>query len=154
MINRRSDLNKLRTVTQGPQYAERAARARLDADRQMYLLAKIVEFAAIAGTSYRYIYTWTRAEIKLSSVGSGNDFQSRASETYYTGTALNICEAANTASFIGPGINPANIPSGFSFKPIEGYVLLFPQRRMTVGAAGSELVWCFYAANAIDGVCA
>ena len=154
MINRRSDLNKLRTVTQGPQYAERAARARIEADRGVCMLAKIQSSAAIAGTIYRYLYTWTRAEIKLSTVGSGNDFQVRASETYYTGTALNICEAANTASYIGPGIDPANIPSGFSFKPIEGYVLLFPQRRMTVGSTGTELVWCFYAANAIDGVCA
>ena len=154
MINRRSDLNKLRTVTQGPQYAERDRRARVEAERQMYLLAKIEDSSAIAGTSYRYLYTWTRAEIKLSSVGSGKDFQVRASESYYTGTAVNICEAANTATFIGPGINPANIPAGFAFKPIQGYVLLFPQRRMKVGSAGSELVLCFYAANAIGGVCA
>ncbi len=153
MINRRSDLNKLRTVTQGPQYAERSARAGIEAERGMYMLAKIQSSAAIAGTNYRYLYSWTRAEIKLSTVGSGKDFQVRASETHYTGTALNICEAANTVTFIGPGINPANIPSGFSFKPIQGYVLLFPQRRMKVGSAGSELVWCFYAANSIDGVC-
>jgi hypothetical protein len=149
----RTQANRIASVGRGPAQAQAERFERVRDKTIPSLLAFIDSATPIAGATYRWLYAWTRAEIKTTASGTGYDFQSRPGEAFYTGNALNICEAANTASFVGPGIDPANIPAGFDVQPISGYVHLFPMRRITAGAAGGELVWCFYAPNAIDGTC-
>jgi hypothetical protein len=117
------------------------------------LLAKITSYSVMPSASYRWIYNWTLAEVSPTTVGNGYAFAPRPGENFYTGTALNVCEAMNSASFVGPGINPANIPAGFAVKPVEGFVLLYSQNRGIRQGSGGEPVWLFYAPNAIDGNC-
>lgn len=110
-----------------------------------YLLAKVTGNTAISGANYRWEYDWERAEITGSRV-----FQSRPSEPWYKGKALNITEGGNTATDIMPGYLVANIPAGFTVKPIATgtFVLVFAQRDND-----GTLRWCFACNNAIDGTC-
>lgn len=149
----RTQTNRINAYARGYNLAGKEQFDRIRSETVPSLLAKIESATPIAGTSYRWLYTWTRAEIQPTTTGSGHDFATRAGEAYYAGECLNICEADNTASFVGPGIDPANIPAGFSVQPISGYVHIFPMRRKTISAAGGELMWCFYSCNAIDGTC-
>ena len=134
---------------------------RLAGERAPFFLARLDSSVPIAGTSYRWLYSWTRAEVRPDSIGTQWDFRARPGEAFQTGVAVNVCEAGNTASFVGPGYNPANFPAGWTVQPVQGYVLLFPGRRAieTAGTplaavtGGGKTVWYFYSPNAIDGVC-
>jgi hypothetical protein len=110
-----------------------------------FILAKITGNTAIGGASYRWEYTWERAEI-----GSTRAFASRAGEAWYTGTALNVTEGGNTATTVMPGYTVANIPAGFTVKPIATgcFVMVFAQRR-----TDGTIQWVFWCENAIDGSC-
>jgi len=155
----RTQTNRIAAVPKALKSVDPERVARIQAERTNCILGLIESATPIPGTSYRWLYTWTRAEIRPTSVGSGHDFQPRTAELWQQGEALNVCEAANSASYVGPGIDPANIPAGFQVMPIFGYVLLYPMRRNneTSGgspvAGGGELMWCFYSCNAIDGTC-
>ena len=118
-----------------------------------FILAKIDSYTAITGAVNRWVYDWTVAELQPTTVGTGHDFLKRTGELYYTGKALNVCEAANTSTFVGPNVQVSNIPTGFSVKPVEGFVLIYPTHRANVSGAGGEIMWLFYAANSIDGTC-
>ena len=158
MINR-TQSNRIAAVPKALKSVDPERVARIQSERTNCILALIESATPIPGTNYRWLYTWTRAEIRPTSVGSGHDFIPRTAELWQQGEALNVCEAANSVSYVGPGIDPANIPAGFQVMPIFGYVLLYPMRRNneTSGgsptAGGGELMWCFYSCNAIDGTC-
>ena len=149
----RTQSNRINGYARGYNLAGKEQFDRIRSETVPSLLVKIESATPIAGTSSRWLYTWTRAEIQPTSVGSGHDFLARAGEAYYAGNALNICEAANTSTYVGPGIDPANIPAGFDVQPISGFVHIFPMRRKTASNEGGELMWCFYSCNAIDGTC-
>lgn len=118
---------------------------RLKDRRVPFLLAKITASTAISGAVNRWEYTWVRAEVLND---SAKTFQQVAGEAWYTGTAYNTMEGVNNATTVGPGVLTANIPAGFSVKPVVGYVLIFPHRL----ADGTER-WLFCVPNAIDGTC-
>lgn len=155
----RTQSNRIAAVPKALRSVDPERVARIQSERTNCILGLIESATPIPGTNYRWLYTWTRAEIRPTSVGSGHDFIPRTAELWQQGEALNVCEAANSASYVGPGIDPANIPAGFQVMPIFGYVLLYPMRRNneTSGgsptAGGGELMWCFYSCNAIDGTC-
>lgn len=156
-----TDRNRIARYDEGRKSAELEVSARVQAQGIPWMLAKIDSATAISGAVNRWLYTWTRAQLRPTAVGTGHDFQLRAGEAWETGQALNVCEAANSATFVGPGVNPANIPAGFTVQPVSGYVMLWACRRAnettgtppvpTVG--GGEIMWLFYAPNAIDGSC-
>lgn len=124
------------------------SRARVQMDTVPFILGKITGYTALPAPQVnRWLYTWTQANI-----GSTAQyiFSVPSPEPWYLGEALNVTEAANTTTFVGPNINPANIPAGFTVQPVAigMYVLLFPGRREN----GSP-IWLFAVENAIDGVC-
>ena len=83
-------------------------------------------------------------------IGATGTFASRAGEAWYTGTALNVTEGGNTATTVMPGYTVANIPAGFTVKPIATgcFVMVFAQRR-----TDGTIQWVFWCENAIDGSC-
>lgn len=119
-------------------------RDRLLAEGVPFIMAEITDSTPLPGTTNRWLYTWVQANIGTTSAY----LFSSGAELWYKGSALNVIEAANTAAFVGPGIVLANIPAGFSVKPVEGFVLIYPGRRTD----GSP-IWLFCVPNAIDGVC-
>ena len=124
------------------------SRARAQLDTVPFILGKITGATALPSPEVnRWLYQWTQAN-----VGSTNRyiFTGAAGEAWYYGEALNVTEAANTLTFIGPNIDPANVPAGFNVMPVAVgmYVLLFPGRRVD----GSP-IWLFSVENAIDGTC-
>lgn len=154
---KRSDLNRLNHAYHRADVAADAESIERARDERPHMLVARIESFTPIGT-YRWLYTWSLAEIQPTNVGSGYNFAVRTGETWYTGEALNVCEGFNSGGYVGPGIDPANIPAGFDVQPITGYVILFPQNRTiaTTGGvtAGGEEMWVFYAPNAIDGQCA
>lgn len=156
-----TDRNRIARFDDGRRAADLEVASRIQSQGIPWMLAKIDSATAIAGATNRWLYAWTRAEIRPTSVGSGHDFQLRSGELWETGIALNVCEAANSATFVGPGVNPAHIPAGFTVQPVGGYVMLWAARRTTETSGtpptpvtgGGEIVWLFYSSNAIDGVC-
>jgi hypothetical protein len=119
-------------------------RDRLLQESVPFIMAEITDHSALPGTTNRWLYTWVCANIGTTSAY----LFSSGAELWYKGNALNVIEAANSASFVGPGIVLANIPAGFTVKPIEGFVLLYPGRR-----TNGTPIWLFCVPNAIDGVC-
>lgn len=145
MILPRSQRKKL---DEGARASVAAAREPIDrvSDRRVpFLLVKLTDSTAIAGEVNRWEYSWVRAEVVNNAAKA---FQQVASEAWYTGTAYNAIEGANSSTFVGPGVTKANIPAGFSVKPVSGYVLIFPHRLTD----GTER-WLFCVPNAIDGTC-
>lgn len=120
-------------------------RDRLLQESVPFVLALITEASPISGTVNRWLYSWRQAKLVANAI---HQFDYVTPEYWYMGTALNTIEAQNTALHVGPGIVKANIPAGFSVKPVEGYVLLFPGRRVD----GTPM-WLFSVPNAIDGAC-
>lgn len=119
-------------------------RDRLLQESVPFIMGLITDSSLIPGTTRRWLYNWQAANI-----GSTGTYSFEyAAELWYKGSALNVIEGGNSASFVGPGIVYSNIPSGFSVKPVDGYVLLFPGRRTD----GSP-IWLFCVPNAIDGQC-
>lgn len=156
-----TDRSILDRSAQGQKAAALESSLRVADDRAPFFLAAIESATPIPGTTYRWKYTWTRAEVRPDSIGTQWDFRKRPGETFQTGEAINVCEAANSAAYVGPGYNPANFPQGWTVQPIGGYVLLFPGRRgietsgtpPTPTTGGGKTIWYFYSCNAIDGVC-
>lgn len=120
-------------------------RDRLLQESVPFVLALITEASPIPDTVNRWLYSWRQAKLVANVL---HQFDYVTPEYWYMGTALNTIEAKNTALFVGPGIVKANIPAGFVVKPIEGYVLVFPGRRVD----GTPM-WLFSVPNAIDGAC-
>ena len=145
MMLSRSQRKKLDDGAKASAAAAREPIERIADKRVPFLLAKITGSTAISGEVNRWEYTWTRAEVVNNSAKA---FQQVASEAWYTGTAYNVIEGANTSTFVGPGVTKSNIPAGFSVKPVSGYVLVYPHR-MTDGTER----WLFCVPNAIDGAC-
>lgn len=124
-------------------------RARRIADEQLLqVIGKILSSTAISGATNRWLYTWRKASIDGTSSTPDYKFDDSADDAM-TGNAINVCEGGNTSTRLMPGIALANVPSGFSVQPVEGYVILTPKR-----LNDGTLMWFFYAPNAIDGSCA
>ena len=145
MMLNRTDSQKLRAGAKAPMQAALERVERIGEQSVPFVLAKITGSTPIAGTSYRWQYTWEMAE-QLND--SAKTMQSRSPEPWYSGICFNAVEGMNTSTVIGPGILVANIPAGFFVKPVEGFVLLFPHRLTD----GTER-WLFCVPNAIDGDC-
>lgn len=159
---KRSDLNRLNHAYHRADVAADAESIERARDERPHMLVARIEGYTPIGT-YRWLYSWSLAEIQPTSVGGGYKFDVRSGENWYVGQALNVCEGFNSGGYVGPGIDPANIPAGFDVQPITGYVILFPQNRAIVTtpgvppapdtSEGGEEMWVFYAPNAIDGQC-
>jgi hypothetical protein len=137
--------SQLRQATATTAALPKEVNDRLNTVEVPYVLAKLTGSTAISGATNRWEYTWTIAEQVND---SAKTMQQRASEVWYTGTCYNACEGINDGTNVGPGVLVANIPAGFSVKPVIGYVLLFPHRLTD----GTER-WIFCVPNAIDGTC-
>ena len=86
------------------------SRARVQMDTVPFILGKITGYTALPAPEVnRWLYTWTQANI-------GNTtryiFSVPSPEPWYLGDALNVTEAANTTTFVGPNINPRKHPGG------------------------------------------
>jgi hypothetical protein len=158
-----TDRNRIARYGEGVKLAQWETARAIQSDATPFLLARLDSSTPMPNSVYRWVYTWVRAEIRPSGYGGAggtqNDFRDRPGETWETGTAINVCEASNSATFVGPGYNPANFPQGWQVKPIQGHVLIYPARRCDEAVSGTPisggggLVWLFYAPNAIDGTC-
>lgn len=117
-----------------------------------------VFFACITGfevvvADRQWKYTWTRSQIQTSTTAEfvmTDDY----SLNYNNGNfyAWNGCEMAYLANgdVNGPGFLNANIPVGYSFKPIcLGTHVIMMSERSTDG----NLIFVFSIPNAIDGNC-
>jgi hypothetical protein len=145
MILGSTQTSQLRKATNAAAVLPKETVDRLNTETVPYVLAKITDASAIPGTTNRWEYSWVIAE-QLNN--STKTMQQRASEAWYFGTCYNACEGGNNGTTVGPGVLVANIPAGFSVKPVSGFVLLFPHR-MTDGTER----WIFCVPNAIDGTC-
>jgi hypothetical protein len=145
MMLPRSQRKKLDDGARASVAAAREPIDRVSDKRVPFLLVKITDALAISGQTNRWEYSWVRAEVLNN---AAKQFQQVPSEAWYTGTAYNAMEGGNNATTVGPGVLVANIPPGFSVKPVAGYVLIFPHRLTD----GTER-WLFCVPNAIDGIC-
>ena len=148
MIQTHSQRNLAQNTAQMAAALPSEERNRLLQDGVPWILGKITGYTALPSPEVnRWLYQWTQAN-----VGSTNRyiFTGGAGEAWYYGEALNVTEAANTLTFIGPNIDPANVPAGFNVMPVAVgmYVMLFPGRRVD----GSP-IWFFAVENALDGNC-
>lgn len=148
MIQTHSQRNLAQNTAQMAAALPSEERNRLLQDGVPWILGKITGYTALPSPEVnRWLYQWTQAN-----VGSTNRyiFTGAAGEAWYYGEALNVTEAANTLTFIGPNIDPANVPAGFNVMPVAVgmYVMLFPGRRVD----GSP-IWFFAVENALDGIC-
>lgn len=144
MLNR-TQSNRIAASAQQPVQLASERFARVSSASVPMLVAKITGSTAIAGTVNRWEYDWVQAEMLNDATFT---HQAVAGEVWYLGKALNVMEGINDATVVGPGVLVANIPGGFSVKPVTGYVTLFPYRL----ADGTER-WVFCVPNAIDGTC-
>jgi hypothetical protein len=112
------------------------------------VLAKITGSSAMAGENNRWSYDWTEVEIAdgaFSTVAGGLNSAS-------SGLAYNLIEAGNTGSGIqGNGVDLANLPVGFSVKPIGAGAIVYLDGPHEY--SDSSMNWFFHVANAVDGVC-
>lgn len=106
----------------------------------------------IAGATHRWAYAWQ--EISWREDGShALVVEGR------TGTAYNPCESGNTGSGVeGNGVDPANLPVGFSFKALgagkcTGLVIPRPYCDEFGDPAGTLYLIMAVAVNQIDGAC-
>jgi hypothetical protein len=124
------------------------SRARVLMDTVPFILGRITGYTALPAPEVnRWIYTWTQANVGTT---ARYIFSVPSPEPWYYGEALNVTEAANTTTFIGPNVDPGNVPAGLNLMPVAVgmYVLLFPGRREN----GSP-IWLFAVENAFDGTC-
>lgn len=145
MMLNRTDTQRLRNGAMAPAIAHRDRVERIASEIVGCVLAKITDATAISGAVNRWEYSWVLAE-QLND--SAKTMQERSGEAWYSGTAYNAVEGINNATTVGPGVLVANIPAGFSVKPVQGFVLLYPHRLED----GTER-WLFCVPNAIDGTC-
>lgn len=119
------------------------------ATQNLQLIGKILGSTAISGASYRWLYTWRKADVFGTSSTPDYKFED-SDDAALQGEALNVCEGGNTAATLMPGITVANIPAGFTIGPIATgcYVLLTPKRLKD----GTEMYF-FFCPNPIDGTC-
>jgi len=121
----RTQTSQLRESTHQPGALATERYSRVSSDSVPMVVAKITNSTAISGAVNRWEYDWVQAEILNDATFT---HQAVAGEVWYTGTALNVMEGINDATVVGPGVLVANIPGGFSVKPVTGYVTLFPYR--------------------------
>tara|TARA_R110001632_G_scaffold172355_1_gene291708 strand:- start:281 stop:676 length:396 start_codon:yes stop_codon:yes gene_type:complete len=122
----------------------------------MHYLCEITGSALITGENYRYLYLVRPVEFTDSNVEGpvGSVF----SENVGAIRAYNVAEFANTATVVN-GYEVSNIITGFSVKPVSGFVLCRPANvgittptpPETVGEMGA--VWIFDRNLIIDGAC-
>lgn len=124
--------------------------------RPLHYLCEITSSSLITGENYRYRYTVKPVTFTNANVEGivGDVFE----EYFGAVTAYNVAEFSNTASVVN-GYEVSNIPTGFSVKPVTGFVLCQPANvgtttptpPETVGDMGA--VWIFDRNLIIDGTC-
>lgn len=112
------------------------------------LVARLTGSTAIGSTTNRWSYTWVEAWWNPAATPDAMADKSGGLNSTDCGVAYNLAEMDNTASVVGPEVDLANVPAGFSVQACEGHVFLYPHR----GSDGA-LVWLFHKINAIDGTC-
>ena len=131
--------------------------------KKPYLLAKITANDKI-GSDWRWKYAWTEVVLDASDGTSFTDKTSGLPGTVGTDYALNLCEASNDGTDVGPGVetNGADYPAGFDPMAIGqltseaaesgGIDVVVPMFLMRDDAG--NLRYFFALANAHDGTCA
>jgi hypothetical protein len=121
-----------------------------------YIFAKITGSASLA--TNRYKYAWTQVGFDGDSPHAAVAMDNPMTGTTSTDYAMNLCEIANTATDVGPGVNlsGANYPSGFSMRAIGDSTgtdvqLVVPMFQLP-SDTGTLQRW-FALANASDGTC-
>lgn len=145
MLNRSQQL-QLQQGARSPAELSQERYARVSSDSVPFVVARIITAVLIPGAVNRWQYGW---EIALQNNDAQKTFGEVIGEPWYTGIAFNTMEGMNDSNQVGPGVVVANIPVGFTVKPVSGYVVLFPHRMVD----GTER-WVFCVPNAIDGECA
>lgn len=109
-------------------------------------LMKVVSSEEITGQQYRWEYTMRQVDIDDTDMRETANYVSRGD----TFKAYNVLEFSNTVANAG-GYDPENIPDGFEFKPVSGYVLGFSGNAV-VNDIPQDVAF-FSAVNPIDGEC-
>jgi len=117
---------------------------------------KTATVGGVASTPIAWLYDWEETFIDGSGVYQNAKTQRRKSSLSSStlGRAYNGCEGpqiiASSPTVLGPGITIANIPAGFTIKPIEDdtVVLMYALAR-----DNGQPLFFFSCPNAIDGAC-
>tara|TARA_R110000824_G_scaffold342528_1_gene528936 strand:- start:935 stop:1333 length:399 start_codon:yes stop_codon:yes gene_type:complete len=111
-------------------------------------LCKIESSEGLTGTNYRWSYTVQPGYL----TGDLEDpvFNDRGE----TLAAMNARELNNTATDV-QGVDPNDLPDGFDFGAVSGYVMAWPGARLPL-ASGEDLgpIAVFEAPNPVEGACA
>tara|TARA_R110001592_G_scaffold103047_2_gene290370 strand:- start:732 stop:1127 length:396 start_codon:yes stop_codon:yes gene_type:complete len=122
----------------------------------MHYVCEITGSELITGENYRYRYQVRPVEFTDANVQGivGEVFQ----EYFGSILAYNVAEFANTATVVN-GYQVSNIITGFSVKPVSGFVLCRPANVGTTTptppdtVAEMAAVWLFDRNLIIDGAC-
>jgi len=121
----------------------------------LHYLCEITGSTLITGENYRYRYTVKPVEFTEKNVEGivGDVFQ----EYFGPIVAYNVAEFSNTATVVN-GYQVSNIVTGFSVKPVTGFVMCQPANVSTSTATAPAVsdmaqVWLFDRNLIIDGAC-
>lgn len=123
--------------------------------KPLHYLCEIVGSTLIDDENYRYRYQVRPVEFTDNNVEGivGDVFQ----EYFGAIIAYNVAEFSNTATVVN-GYQVSNIITGFSVKPVTGFVLCQPANVATTTATPPDVsemaqVWLFDRNLIIDGAC-
>lgn len=123
--------------------------------KPLHHLCEIVGSTLIDDENYRYRYQVRPVEFTDNNVEGivGDVFQ----EYFGSIIAYNVAEFSNTATVVN-GYQVSNIITGFSVKPVTGFVLCQPANVATTTATPPDVsemaqVWLFDRNLIIDGAC-
>lgn len=139
-----TDSNRLRTISATDDSVREVVRA-ARSEAVAPVLGMITDFVAISGATNRWLYTWKLIRVNASHAVVNT------SELWYFAEALNTIEMSNSTTVMHPGITLANLPTGFTVKPISvgTCTMFFPRRLSDTGA----IRWVFSVTNVVDGEC-
>lgn len=116
-------------------------------DAVMHKLMKVTNFALIANSYFRYLYT-----LREATMGGASPYTPANSVNAATYSGLSVSELSNstTYAYVSYGIDKANFPAGFQPKPIpiNTYVLAVPW-----WASDGTCLYMIVNTQAIDGDC-
>lgn len=118
-----------------------------------YFLGRITSATAISGKVNRWTYGFEEIRYNPSTQewDTVEPVGAATSPVGVSGTAVSIVEGGNDSAVVMPGVEVANIPAGFSVKPLEvGCPVLILTSRAT---DGTVVYVISPLPNAIDGSC-
>jgi hypothetical protein len=125
---------------------DKAARLSPEIEGVESRLFKITNTTVLNAGQARYVYTLYQARVQ--NVAGG--YQVATTANTYPHTGLSVSELSNASAFYAYGVTKANLPAGFTAKPIpiNTFVLAVPHRNQD-----GTLLWLILNTQAIDGVC-